>query len=65
MAKISELERAIVSRWLTTHKADILGPTLDYAYPVDDTPFFDEVLGAIDDAEREVWSTAARIPPGN
>ena len=63
MAPMSELERAIVSRWLTTHKADILGPSLDHAYPVDKAPCFDEVLAAIDDSERDFRARAGRAPP--
>src|SRR3546814_2705349 len=37
MAPMTALERTIVSRWLATHKADILGPSLDHAYPIDET----------------------------
>jgi hypothetical protein len=64
MAKITELERAIVSRWLTTHKADILGPTLDHAFPIDVTTCFDQVLAAIDDAEQAVWGNCNPGPTG-
>lgn len=64
MAPMTALERTIVSRWLATHKADILGPSLDHAYPIDETSCFDEVLAAIDDAEREVWGDCNSNPSG-
>jgi hypothetical protein len=41
---------------LARHRAQLLGPTLDHAYPVDHHPCFDVALEAIDEAERKVWS---------
>ncbi len=65
MTRVADRERVIVLRWLTRHNAELLGPTLDHAYAIDESPCFDEVLMAIDEAERQVWGDCdpATDPP--
>lgn len=49
----------IVAVALVTEKElTLLGPALDRAFPVDETPCFGELLSAIDAADREFWRTA-------
>ena len=55
MSRVSERERRIVFRWMTRHSAEMLGPTLDHAYPIDPPSGFDDALNAIDESERQVW----------
>jgi hypothetical protein len=38
---------------LTQADLDRLGPTFEYAWPVSDTSSFDELLTAIDEAEKK------------
>ena len=49
-------ETRAVFRWLTRDSAQMLGPSLDHAYAIDETPCFDDALKAIDEAERQVWN---------
>jgi hypothetical protein len=55
MASVAGQDRTAVFRRLARHRAQLLGPTLDHAYPVDHHPCFDVALEAIDEAERKVW----------
>jgi hypothetical protein len=49
-------EDEIVALALVTQlELDQLGPTFRRAYLIDDTPCFDELLRAIDDADRDIW----------
>jgi hypothetical protein len=45
-------ERIVAIGLLTQRELNLLGPTFERAWPVDDAPDFDELLRAIDDAER-------------
>jgi len=47
-------ERIVAVGLLTQRELNILGPTFDRAWPVEDAPQFDELLRAIDQAEREL-----------
>ena len=47
-------ERIVAVGLLTQRELNILGPTFDRAWPVEDAPQFDELLRAIDKAEREL-----------
>jgi hypothetical protein len=49
-----EKPRIVALALLTKHELELLGPSFKRAYPVDETPRFDELLQAIDDAEREM-----------
>ena len=55
MGSRSDREQKIVIRWRTRGQAEAITPALDRAYPIKETPCFDEVLKAIDEAERQVW----------
>ena len=55
MGGIADRARTITIRWRTQGPSDALGPALESLYPIDETPCFDEVLDAIDKAERQVW----------
>ena len=60
MKKAVDRQGSTVFGWLTRQNAELLGPALDHAYPVDDTRCFAEALEAIDEAERQVWCGALR-----
>ena len=49
---------------LTRQDLDLLGPTFDRLWPVDDAPCFATLLQAIDDADRDLWRRRdqARMP---
>jgi hypothetical protein len=47
-------ERIVAIGLLTRRDLSLLGPTFDRAWPVEDAPEFDELLHAIDDAERKL-----------
>lgn len=55
MGGTPDRESRIVIRWRTRGQAEALIPSLDCAYPIEDNASFDEVLKAIDEAERQVW----------
>jgi len=40
---------------LTQEDVNLLGPTFDRLWPIEDTPFFSQLLQAIDEADREMW----------
>jgi len=46
-------ERIVAVGLLTCRDLQLLGPTFDRVWPVDESPAFSGLLGAIDDAERE------------
>jgi hypothetical protein len=54
--------RIVAIGLLTQRDLSLLGPTFDRAWPVEETPSFDELLRAIDDAERRVKQEPARTP---
>ena len=43
---------------LTREDLDLLGPTFERAWPVDEVPGFDELLRAIDRADRRLQQEA-------
>ena len=47
-------ERIVAVGLLTQRELNILGPTFDRAWPIEEAPQFDELLRAIDEAEREL-----------
>ena len=59
-------DRIIAVGLLTARDVQLLGPTFDQAWPVEDTPCFSQLLQAIDEAdldlqrERRAQSVAAR-----
>lgn len=47
-------ERIVAIGLLTQRELNLLGPTFERAWPVEDVPAFGELLRAIDEAERKV-----------
>ena len=47
-------ERIVAVGLLTRHDLDLLGPTFDRVWPVEDAPSFNELLRAIDDADNKL-----------
>lgn len=56
-------ERIVAVGLLTQRDLSNLGPTFDRVWPVEETPNFAELLRAIDEADRELESPAARPEP--
>lgn len=49
-------ERQIVAvGLLTAHELQLLGAGFGRVWPIDETPCFEGLLHAIDEAERELW----------
>ena len=55
-------ERIVAVGLLTQRDVDLLGPTFQRLWPVDDAPAFAGLLKAIDDADREL-SRRPKSPP--
>ena len=49
---------------LTRNDVDVLGPSFTRLWPVEETPSFDGLLRAIDDAEREIRAHSRERSPG-
>jgi hypothetical protein len=47
-------ERIVAVGLLTRRDLNLLGPTFSRAWPVEDTPSFNQLLRAIDEADREL-----------
>jgi hypothetical protein len=47
-------ERIVAVGLLTRRDLNLLGPTFDRAWPVEEAPAFNELLRAIDDADRRL-----------
>lgn len=47
-------ERIVAVGLLTRRDLNLLGPTFDRAWPVEDAPAFNELLRAIDEADRRL-----------
>jgi hypothetical protein len=47
-------ERIVAVGLLTQRDVKLLGPTFDRIWPVEDVPAFDELLRAIDQADRKL-----------
>ena len=53
-------ERIVAVGLLTRRDLDVLGPTFDRSWPVEEAPHFNELLRAIDDADRKLDIGPAR-----
>jgi hypothetical protein len=53
-------ERIVAVGLLTQRDLNLLGPTFDRAWPVEEAPAFDELLRAIDQAEGQLQDTGER-----
>ena len=47
-------ERIVAVGLLTSRDLEVLGPTFDRIWPVEEAPHFTELLRAIDDADRKL-----------
>jgi hypothetical protein len=54
-------ERIVAVGLLTRNDLKVLGPTFDRIWPVEEAPHFNQLLRAIDDADRKLH----RAPPGH
>lgn len=50
-------ERIVAVGLLTRRDLQVLGPTFDRIWPVEEAPHFSELLRAIDDADRNLEQT--------
>ncbi len=48
-------ERIVAIGLLTQQDLSTLGPSFKLAWPVEDTPCFEGLLSAIDEADRALW----------
>ena len=53
-------DRIIAVGLLTRRDLDVLGPTFDRVWPVEEAPHFNELLRAIDDADRRLQQVSRR-----
>ena len=51
-------DRIVAVGLLTRRDLDLLGPTFERAWPLEDAPAFSELLRAIDEAESELEEEA-------
>jgi hypothetical protein len=56
-------ERIVAVALLTERDLSLLGPTFDRVWPVEDTPSFNELLRAIDKADRDLREKNRRLQP--
>ncbi|MEA3080169.1 MAG: hypothetical protein QOF05_1577 [Sphingomonadales bacterium] len=56
-------ERIVAIGLLTRSDLSLLGPTFDRAWPVENAPHFDDLLRAIDEADRGFKEGRARLQP--
>ena len=47
-------DRIVAIGLLTSRELALLGPTFDRAWPIEEAPEFDDLIRAIDDAERKL-----------
>ena len=55
-------QRIVAVGLLTKQDLSLLGPTFDRAWPVEEAPSFNELLRAIDDADRKLQQRGRRQP---
>jgi len=55
-------ERIIAVGLLTKRDLEVLGPTFDRVWPVEEAPHFNELLRAIDDADVKLQQKKSRHP---
>ena len=53
-------ERIVAVGLLTRRDLEVLGPTFDRIWPVQEAPHFNELLLAIDEADRRLQQTSRR-----
>ena len=55
-------QRIVAVGLLTKQDLSLLGPTFDRVWPVEEAPSFNELLRAIDDADRKLQQGGRRQP---
>ena len=55
-------ERISAVGLLTKRDLEVLGPTFDRVWPVEEAPHFNELLRAIDEADRRLQRKKSRRP---
>ena len=55
-------DRIVAVGLLTEQELNLLGPTFDRAWPVEDAPEFSELLRAIDEADRKLNGVPNPVP---
>jgi hypothetical protein len=53
-------DRIVAIGLLTQRDLNLLGPTFDRAWPVEDAPDFNELLRAVDEADRKLQENRQR-----
>ena len=53
-------DRIVAIGLLTQRDLPVLGPTFDRAWPVEEAPHFNELLRAVDDADRKLQEARRR-----
>ena len=53
-------QRIVAIGLLTKHDLDLLGPSFDRVWPVENAPSFDQLLRAIDDADNRLQQDRRR-----
>lgn len=53
-------ERIVAVGLLTRHDLDLLGPTFNRIWPVEEAPSFNQLLRAIDDADKGLQQSRRR-----
>ena len=53
-------DRIVAVGLLTKRDLNLLGPTFDRVWPVEEAPSFNELLRAIDDADRKLQAIPAQ-----
>jgi hypothetical protein len=54
-------ERIVAVGLLTKRDLSLLGPTFDRVWPVEESPSFNELLRAIDQADRDLQKNESRL----
>ena len=54
------MERIVAVGLLTRRELQLLGPTFNRIWPVEEAPHFNELLRAIDEADRNLQQTSRR-----
>ena len=62
MERLVPQDRIVAVGLLTRRDLNVLGPTFDRAWPVEDAPSFNELLRAIDEADERLMRIESRSP---
>ena len=60
--RVTMPERIVAVGLLTRRELDVLGPTFDRVWPVEEAPNFTELLRAIDEADRKLLPRGSNKP---